>query len=190
MSCPAFVINPKTLPVSDVSTPNFVIMESTESIELFRSVPLISANSINCCDRSPNASPVSPKRVLTSPIAVPAASASVGIFAKTRSICSVSPSSASPVAPVLVMIVSYPLSRSFAAATDATPTPVIAAVTGANAFPADCIPSPTFVIFSPAFDSLSPASETAAPTFSNAVFSFSSCDSRFRSSASVFATSL
>ena len=158
MSCPAFVIRPKTFPVSEVSTPNFVIMASTESIELFRSVPFISANSINCFDRSPNASPVSPNRVLTSPIAIPAASASVGMSSNTRSICAVSPSSASPVAPVFVMIVSYPLSRSFAAAIEAAPTPVIAAVTGIKAFPADCIPSPTLVIFSPAFVNLSPTS--------------------------------
>ena len=81
-------------------------------------------------------------------------------------------------------------SKSIDAATAAVPTPVIAAVTGAKAFPADCIPSPTLVIFSPAFDSLSPASVTAAPTFSNAVFSFSSCASKFFSSVSVFVISV
>ena len=173
VSCPAFVIRPNTDWVSSTSRPNFVMIASTWSIELFRSVPLISENSMNCCDRSPSASPVSPKRVLTSPTAIPAFSASVGMLPNTLSIWSFSASAASPVAPVLVMIVSYPASSSFAAATAPAAIPAAAAETGAMPLATPVTLSPAPFSLSPTPCSFSPVLLIASPRFSIAFFEMS-----------------
>ena len=106
VSCPTFVSSPNTLPACPASTLNLFKIVSTLSILLFKSVSFISANSINCFDKLSNLSPVSWKRVLTSPIAVPAVSASVGISLKMLFMRLLRSSNASPVAPVLVIIMS------------------------------------------------------------------------------------
>ena len=155
VSCPAFVKSPSTLPVWLESTLNFVIIASTLSIELFRSVPLISANSINFFERSSSVSPVDPKRVFTSPIAIPAVSASIGNSEKTVSIELCKPSSASPVAPVFVIIVSYPLSSSLNDFIAPAPTAATPAVTGRSFFPSASDFSPIFPAASPTFSSVS-----------------------------------
>ena len=75
-------------------------------MDVLRSVSLISENSINCCDSFSSSSPVSWKRVFTSPIAVPAVSASIGKLVNMFSMLPCRLSSASPVAPVLVITMS------------------------------------------------------------------------------------
>ena len=106
VSWPALVISPKTLFTSELSTPNFVIMLSTLSIAVFKSVPFIFANLINSLERFSNSFPVAPNLVFTSPTATPTSSIVVGISENTLSATSVKLSRASPVAPVFVIMVS------------------------------------------------------------------------------------
>ena len=150
-------------------------------MELFRSVPLISANSINCFETSSRISPVSWKRVFTSPIAVPAVSASVGTSVKTFSMLPCRLSRASPVAPVFVITMSYPSSKSFADAYAAAPIAPAAADIGAIAFAA----FPAFVLtVSKAFAAvsilltLSAVSSAASATPSNSLLLSCACASR------------
>ena len=79
VSCPALLRMSRTSAALSVSTPNAAIAACTLSIELDTSVPFSSANLMNWADRSSSSCPVSPKRVLTSPIAAPAVEKSVGI---------------------------------------------------------------------------------------------------------------
>ena len=106
VSWPAFVISPNTFFVCEASTPNFVIILSTLSIAVFKSVPLMFANLIKSFERFSNSVPVAPNLVFTSPTATPTSSIVVGIFENTLSATVVRFSRASPVAPVLVIIVS------------------------------------------------------------------------------------
>ena len=106
VSWPAFVISPNTFFVCEASTPNFVIILSTLSIAVFRSVPLMFANLINSFERFSNSVPVAPNLVFTSPTATPTSSIVVGISENTLSATVVRLSRASPVAPVLVIMVS------------------------------------------------------------------------------------
>ena len=106
VSWPFFVRSPRTLPVSDASMLYCSMILSVLPMELFKSVSLILANSINCFERSLRVSPVAPKRVLISPTAVPASCISIGISVKRSSAIPFSSSRAPPVAPVFVMIVS------------------------------------------------------------------------------------
>ena len=141
---------------------------STPSIAVFKSVSLIAANLINSFDTFSSSSPVRLNLVFTSPIATPTSSISVGISENTLSADCVNPSSSSPAAPVLVMIVSYPESTSSNAANEAAPAAPIAAVTGSSFSPTFDILSPTDLIFSPLDaipSSASPASFAALPAF-------------------------
>ena len=106
VSWPFFVIRPKTLPVSAASTLYCSMILSTLPIELFKSVPLMFANSINCFESPFRVSPVAPNLVLISPTAVPASAISIGISVKRSSATAFSSSNASPVAPVFVIMVS------------------------------------------------------------------------------------
>ena len=106
VSWPAFVISPNTFFVCEASTPNFVIILSTLSIAVFKSVPLIFANLIKSFERFSNSVPVAPNLVFTSPTATPTSSIVVGISENTLSATVVRLSRASPVAPVLVIMVS------------------------------------------------------------------------------------
>ena len=108
------------------------------------SVLLILANSTNCVLKSCNASPVTPKRSLTSPTAEAAVLKSVGMVVAMLCAVSCNSLSASPVAPVFVVMESIASSTSLHAATDAAPTATIGAVTPVVK------PSPTSLIFSPA----------------------------------------
>ena len=105
VSWPFFVIRPKTLPVSAASMLYCSMILSTFPIELFKSVPLMFANSINCFESPFRVSPVAPNLVLISP-AVPASAISIGISVKRSSATAFSSSNASPVAPVFVIMVS------------------------------------------------------------------------------------
>ena len=109
-----------------------------------------SANFINLTDRSSRASPVRPKRVLTSPTAVPAVAKSVGMVLAMFRVLSCMSCRASPVAPVFFVTMSRPSSTSFHATTDAAPTPMIGAVTDLVSVPPRlCILPPTSLSFSP-----------------------------------------
>ena len=148
---PAFVISPRTFEVWLVSTPNFFIIESTESIAVFKSVPFICANFKNSAEMSSSFSPVNPNLVLTSPTAVPASSADTATLPYTFFIEPCSPFNASPVAPVFVVTISSPASTSLNAAIEATPIAAIGAVTFfVSDVPALVALSPTPFIASPA----------------------------------------
>ena len=125
-------------------------------MEPLTSTPLIWANLMNFPDRSSRASPVSPNRVFTSPIAVPAVAKSVGIDVARFFTLFCMSSRASPDAPVFVMTVSIASSTSLKAAIPAAPTAMIGAVT--------CVVSvvPTPVTLSPMFFSWAPHSFSCA----------------------------
>ena len=106
VSWPAFVISPNTFFVCEASTPNFVIILSTLSIAVFKSVPLMFANFIKSFERFSNSVPVAPNLVFTSPTATPTSSIVVGISENTLSATVVRFSRASLVAPVFVIMVS------------------------------------------------------------------------------------
>ena len=105
-------------------------------------MPLRDANLIYCFDRSSSLSPLRPNLVLTSPIASPADWKLVGIVvAMFWALCFIS-SRASPLAPVLIVIVSIASSTFFHATTDAA----AAAATGpvmplVRAAPVELMPS-------------------------------------------------
>ena len=122
VSCPALLSMSKTSPASSASRPNAAIAACTVSMEFDTSVPFRSANFINCADRSSRACPVTPKRVLTSPIAAPAVEKSVGMVVVRFFRIWLMLSSASPDAPVFWTIVSRPSSTDFQEATAAVPT--------------------------------------------------------------------
>ena len=136
--------------------PNELSTDDTLSIEVDTSVPLRSANFMNLPDRFSSSLPVLPNLVLTSPIAEPAVSKSVGISDARFFIESCISSSALPEAPVFCTIVSAPASTSLNAAIDAAPT----AINGAVTFCVRLLP--TLPIESPAFFSFSPAPLTLA----------------------------
>ena len=83
VSCALTVMSPRTFGVCDASIFHACMILLVMPIELFRSVSLICANSINCLESVSSVSPVAPKRVFTSPIAIPAFSAVVGKSPKT-----------------------------------------------------------------------------------------------------------
>ena len=131
---------------------------------------------MNCVERSCRALPVRPKRVLTSPTAVPASAKDVGMVVAISLAMFSMDSSASPVAPVLVTMVSMPSSTSEKAAREAAPTAAIGAVTFF------VIVSPTPLILSPTAETLLPASFSVAEMAESV---FLVCVSRFFSSSSV-----
>ena len=90
--------------------------------------------------------------MLISPIAFPAVSKSVGILVAILSKIPFISSKDSPLAPVLVIIVSRPLSTSLKADKETAPTAVIGAVICVVKF------VPISVVFSPTVFSFSPAS--------------------------------
>ena len=107
---------------------------------------------MNCPDRSSSASPVRPKRVLTSPIAAPAVPKSVGMDVARFSILFCMSSRASPDAPVFLMMVSVPSSTALKDASAATPSAMIGAVVYFVILaPASVIFFPVSLIFFPAF---------------------------------------
>ena len=114
-----------------------------KSIEVLTSVLLIFANLTNCPARFSSVSPVTPNRVFTSPIAVPAVSKSVGSdFARLRALVCIA-SSCLPVAPVFFATMFRPSCTSLKDLTAAAPTAMIGAVTYF------VIPRPTLCIFAP-----------------------------------------
>ena len=143
---------------------------STWSTDCVTFVPLIVANCMNCFEVFSSSVPVVWNLVLTSPIASPTVDISSGIVPKTLSADFVNPSSASPVAPVFVTIVSYPSSSSLNAAIDAAPMPAI--------------PAETTDIFFPKLSIFVPAVSQAVANFSS-LLSFN-WSLTFFSSASMF----
>ena len=115
VSCPTLVNRPRTFLVSEASTPKAFMILSVLSTELETSVPLIWANSRKSLDMASSASPVLWNLVLTSPTAAPTSAISTGMELNTLSATPCISFRACPDAPVLVMIVSYPSSSSFAA---------------------------------------------------------------------------
>ena len=181
VSCPTLLSMSRTAPASFVSRPKADIIFCTLSIEELTSVPFSSANLMKCALRSSSSWPVTPKRVLTSPMAAPAVSNEIGMLVAMFSMRFCMSSSCSPVAPVFVIIVSSPLSTSLAAAIDAAPTAMIGAVTFLDSV------SPTLDTSSPSFLTFLPASSIDAPKIWNPFLSTDfSLLSRFASSASAW----
>ena len=162
--CPTVFRASSISPASSASIPKAASTLLTESTEAETSVLFRAANLINCADRSSSSCPVRPKRVLTSPMAAPAVSKSVGIVVVMSVRMPCISLRASPVAPVLVTMVSRPLSTSVHAATAATPAAVRGPVTAVvRVFPAELILSPMpLIMLSPvALPALSPAGVAA-----------------------------
>ena len=122
----------------------------TPSIEEDTSLSFSCANLINFADSFSSFSPVTPKRVFTSPTAFAASPKLVGIvFAIFFAAVCIS-SRALPEAPVFLVTVSIASSTSFQAATDAAPTAAIGAVTFVvRLFPTLVTVFPTSCIFDP-----------------------------------------
>ena len=125
-------------------------------------------------DRPFSCSPFTPKRVLTSPTALPASSNDTGISVAICCMMSSMSSSASPVAPVLRISASIPESTSLNAATAATPTATMGAVSFSVTF------LPTSVMLSPVSFSLPPTAlsfwaETVPKSLYSSVRSFRFC---------------
>ena len=148
--CPAAVNRSSTSGVFSTSVLNAAIADWIVSMELLTSVSFMSANSKNRLESSSSSSPVTPKRVLTSPTAVPTSSNVTGIdVAISRTVCCIS-SNASPVAPVFLVTISSALSTSFHDATEAAPMAAIGPVTYFVSLPpTSFMPSPSFCILSP-----------------------------------------
>ena len=161
-------------PASCAPRPKPASILLTESTELDTSWSFSAANLTNLPDKSSNASPVTPNRVLTSPIAAPAVEKSVGMLVVRLFRIPCMLSKASPDAPVFVTMVSSPSSTSFHAATDAVPMATIGAVTDLeSAAPAPVIFSPIDLdIFCPA---VSPAFVPACPALLVRSFVIFSC---------------
>ena len=170
VSCAFAVSNPNRFPVCDASTFHAFMILSTWSTDCVTFVPLIVANCMNCFEVFSSSVPVVWNLVLTSPIASPTVDISSGIVPKALSADFVNPSSASPVAPVFVTMVSYPSSSSLNAAIDAAPMPAI--------------PAETTDIFFPKLSIFVPAVSQAVANFSS-LLSFN-CSLTFFSSASIF----
>ena len=115
VSCAALFKMSSTSPALSVSTLNAAIAACTESMLEGTSVPFNSANFRNFVDRSSNSSPVLPNRVLTSPTASPTVPRSATTLPATFLYASCRAAAASPVAPVLFVILSAPSSNSFQA---------------------------------------------------------------------------
>ena len=139
VACPVAVRASRIPSASSAPKPKADSAFCTVSTEPVTSVPFILANLINCVLSFSRLLPVNPKRVLTSPIAAPAVSKSVGMVVampcRMPCICS----KLSPDAPVFSTMTSSPASTSFHDATAAAPAakmgPVTAFVMAVPAFP-------------------------------------------------------
>ena len=181
--CPVAFIASSSLPAFSAPSPKAARAFCVLSTALVTSVSLRLANWMNCVLSASSSSPVTPKRVFTSPIALPAVAKSVGIVVAIDSMMAPISSAAAPVAPVFLMIVSRPSSTSPNAARDATPT----AASGAVTF--FVIPSPKPLILSPASLTFSPTALTDSAAASNCCLAtepklFASSWSRFSSFSS------
>ena len=128
VACPVAVSASRSPSALSAPSPKADRAFCTVSTELVTSVPFIFANLINWPESFSSSSPVTPNRVLTSPIASPAVAKSVGIVVVRFLRISVIPSRASPDAPVFCTIVSSPSSTDFQDAIAAVPTAVRGAV--------------------------------------------------------------
>ena len=148
--CDAAVSVSRNALVSSADRPKAVIADCTLSIEDDTDVPFICANFIKSPESFSSCSPVTSNLVFTSATASAASSKDVGMEVARSSQIPCSSRTASPVAPVFLMMVSYAASTSFHAFTEAAAPATIGAVTYLLiAVPAFCILSPTFVTASP-----------------------------------------
>ena len=150
VSCAALVSVSRNAPASSADMPHAAMAFWTVSTDVVTSELLRFANLTNFVERSSSSSPVTPKRVETSPTAAAAVPKSVGMLVAMSSMMDFISSSESPDAPVIFMRLSCALSTSVNAATAAAPPAMIGAV---RFF---VMPSPMSFIWPPTSFSLSP----------------------------------
>ena len=129
VDCPVAFNSSSTSPALLASIPKAFSTDDTSSTEVETSVLFSAANLMNCPDNFFRASPVSPKRVFTSPTAEPAVSKSVGISVASSFTMPFMDSNDLPVAPVFASTISRPESTSPKAASEAAPIAMTGAVT-------------------------------------------------------------